>query len=145
MCLEKMDKVMVDKNETENKSDGMMDKRIQRRRLLKTGALAAPIALTLHGGVPLAHADSSGSCILKLIEIANDSGNPHSGELQVPINPNNGQVAQAIHGHAQFPDLADYPVGTTLVPFDGTYEHWSFVGSAANRFGFSCVSSLTSN
>ena len=114
---------------------------MHRRSLLKAGALAALIALTLHGGVPLAHANSSGSCVWELIQIANSSG--RSAELQVPINTKSNKVANAAHGHAIIPSLDDYGPNTQLVPFDGSEEHWNFIASSPNRFGFSCLSSAT--
>ena len=136
--------VMISKNNSENKIDAVMDQRMLRRRLLKTGALVAPIALTLHGGVPLAHADSSGSCILELMDIANNqSPGTRWDELQVPIN--DGQVAAINGDHAAVPELKDYPEGTELVPFDGSPEHWEFISSSSNRFGFSCIASVTNN
>lgn len=135
--------VMEIEKKTDNKAATMMDKRMQRRRLLRTGALAAPIAMTLHGGVPLAHADSSGSCVFELIDIANNPSHPRWGELQVPINSNSGHVAHTAHGHDVEPDAGDYPPGTVLMPFDASDEHWEFISSASNRFGFSCVASVT--
>lgn len=64
---------MTNKMDNDNMMDAQEQKRLNRRRLLRAGAIAAPVALTLHGGVPLAHADSAGMCALKLQEIANNS------------------------------------------------------------------------
>ena len=50
---------MNDKKITENT---VADTRAKRRRILKAGAVIAPLAVTLHGGIPMAHASSAG-CI----------------------------------------------------------------------------------
>lgn len=48
---------MNDKKITENT---VADTRAKRRRILKAGAVIAPLAVTLHGGIPMAHASSVG-------------------------------------------------------------------------------------
>ncbi len=139
---------MTDVNETEAKQPEGLKKRLHRRSLLKAGAVAAPIAMTLHGGIPLAHADSAGLCVVQLIEIA--KGNDSRAEmLQVPMK--GGRVAIP-HNRSHKPlikpqDLAtDYPEGTTLQPFNASPEHWKFLSDPNNnRFGFSCVSSIGFN
>lgn len=42
-----------------------MEARVKRRSLLKAGVIAAPLAMTLHGGISMAHADSA-SCVKEL-------------------------------------------------------------------------------
>ncbi len=139
---------MTKVNETEVKEAEGLKKRLHRRSLLKAGAVAAPIAMTLHGGIPLAHADSAGLCVIQLIEIAqgNDS---RARMLQIPMN--GGRVAVPHNGQYKTEILAedlelDYPEGTTLEPFNASPQHWQFLSDPNNnRFGFSCVSSIGFN
>lgn len=139
---------MTKVNETEVKEAEGLKKRLHRRSLLKAGAVAAPIAMTLHGGIPLAHADSAGLCVIQLIEIAqgNDS---RARMLQIPMN--GGRVAIPHNGKYKTEILAedlelDYPEGTTLEPFNASPQHWQFLSDPNNnRFGFSCVSSIGFN
>lgn len=139
---------MTKVNDTEVKQAEGLKKRLHRRSLLKAGAVAAPIAMTLHGGIPLAHADSAGLCVIQLIEIAqgNDS---RARMLQVPMK--DGKVAipnNRVYKTELVPeDLAtDYPEGTTLEPFNASPQHWEFLSDPNNnRFGFSCVSSIGFN
>lgn len=139
---------MTKVNETEVKQGEGLKKRLHRRSLLKAGAVAAPIAMTLHGGIPLAHADSAGLCVVQLIEIAqgNDS---RARMLQVPIK--DGKVAIP-HNRVYKTELVaedletDFPEGTTLEPFNASPHHWEFLSDPNNnRFGFSCVSSIGFN
>ena len=136
---------MTKVDEVEVKKSEGINKRLNRRNLLKAGAVAAPVALTLHGGVPLAHADSSGACVVQLMDIAK-SNDPRAPMLQVPIKK--GGVATPIRGYHETELLPenlerDYPKGTKLEPFDGSYTHWDFVADPKNnRFGYSCVSSI---
>lgn len=139
---------MTEVNETEVKKTEGLKKRLHRRSLLKAGAVAAPIAMTLHGGIPLAHADSAGLCVVQLIEIAK-SNDSRAEMLQVPMN--GGRVAVP-HSRShktiiKVEDLdVDYPAGTTLQPFDASPQHWQFLSDPNNnRFGFSCVSSIGFN
>lgn len=104
----------IDKSKMKKVSD--KENRLSRRRLLKTGAVMAPLALTLHGGIPLAHADSAGLCVLHLEELAQE-GDP---TLQLPLGPQ-GQ----------------------LVPFDGGIEsHWEYITADSSRHGYSCLNSI---
>ncbi len=135
---------MTKVNETEVKEAEGLKKRLHRRSLLKAGAVAAPIAMTLHGGIPLAHADSAGLCVVQMIEIAqgNDS---RARMLQVPVK--NGQIARPLVGeHQSEINAEDYPEGTVLEPFNASRLHWDFISDPNNnRFGFSCVSSIGFN
>jgi len=138
---------MTKVNETEVKNVEGLNKRLHRRSLLKAGAVAAPIALTLHGGVPLAHADSAGLCVIQLMEIANNPGDGRHAMMQVPIHSN--QIAQPLVGNSHAPEIhaEDYPEGTQIQPFDASnIEHWNFINNPLNnRFGFSCVNSIDFN
>lgn len=140
---------MTKVNDTEVKQAEGLKKRLHRRSLLKAGAVAAPIAMTLHGGVPLAHADSAGLCVVQLIEIAKDGSDSRARMLQVPMN--GGRVAiphnRTYKAEILEEDLEiDYPEGTTLEPFNASPQHWEFLSDPNNnRFGFSCVSSIGFN
>lgn len=138
---------MTKVNETKVEREEGLAKRLHRRSLLKAGAVVAPIALTLHGGVPLAHADSAGLCVIQLMEIANDQSDGRHTMLQVPIH--GGQVAQPLVGNSHATDILpeDYPNGTKIEPFDASnIEHWNFIKDPINgRFGFSCVNSIDFN
>ena len=145
---------MTEVNNTDKKNEvtsgATLGKRLHRRSLLKAGAIAAPVALTLHGGVPLAHADSAGLCVINLMNIANNPADNRAAMLQVPIK--GGQVAEKKNGTHKFEllpeDLAnDYPPGTQLQPFDASnLNHWEFIKDPLNqRFGFSCVNSIEFN
>lgn len=135
------------------KNESSLSKRLHRRSLLKAGAVVAPIALTLHGGVPLAHADSSGSCIFELYDIANDPNHPNHEDMLIPMNPKNGHFATVINGHVNdpggggtypdnYPD--NYPDGTYLEPFNPTNEeHWKFIAQSPANYGYSCIVSVT--
>lgn len=130
----------VDNTEV-NKVEGLK-KRLDRRSLLKAGAIAAPVALTLHGGVPLAHADSAGLCVVQLMDIANNPGDHRAPMLQVPMK--DGTVARPLVGnHKTEVKAEDYPDGTTIEPFNASPQHWEFLSDPQNqRYGFSCVSSI---
>lgn len=68
---------MTDVNEKselkDNESVTTLSKRLHRRSLLKAGAIAAPVAMTLHSGAAATalgnHASSAGLCVLDLREI----------------------------------------------------------------------------
>ena len=52
-----------------NKNDAKKeDARIQRRKILKAGAVIAPLAVTLHGGAAFAHVSSAGRCVQNMKE-----------------------------------------------------------------------------
>ncbi len=133
---------MTKVNEIKEKKAGGLKKRLDRRSLLKAGAIAAPVALTLHGGVPLAHADSAGLCVVQLMDIAKNSSDHRSDMLQVPMK--DGAIARPNMGsHKTEIKAEDYPQGTTIEPFNASPQHWEFLSDPRNqRYGFSCVSSI---
>jgi len=134
---------MTNVNDTEKKIDAVDSKRQLRRRLLKTGALAAPIAMTLHGGVPLAHAASAGMCEYELIDIAqNTVSDPRAKYLQVPMYGNRlAKLERPTNGGDI--DIEDYEDGSQLMPFNGSEEHWQFLSDPANGgFAMSCYNSI---
>jgi hypothetical protein len=53
---------MTEMNDKKISENTVGDMRAKRRRILKAGAVIAPLAITLHGGIPMAHASSVG-CI----------------------------------------------------------------------------------
>ncbi len=54
---------MTDMKKDDLKMNKTDEKRIKRRSLLKAGAVIAPLAITLHGGVAFAQVNSAGRCI----------------------------------------------------------------------------------
>ncbi len=54
---------MTDMKKDDMKMNKTDEKRIKRRSLLKAGAVIAPLAITLHGGVAFAQVNSAGRCI----------------------------------------------------------------------------------
>ena len=136
---------MTNANDPKKEIDTVESKRQLRRRLLKTGALAAPVAMTLHGGVPLAHAASAGMCEFELIEIANKgigSLDPRTEHLQIPMRRR--RLARLkVEPTGPGVDINNYEKGTKLVPFDGSDEHWKFLSNPANGgFAMSCYNSI---
>ena len=127
----------------EVKKDGL-SKRLHRRSLLKAGAIAAPVALTLHGGVPLAHADSAGLCVLDLQKIANNPNDSRHKMMLVPTAPN-GKVTLPNNSfkHSFYKEADHYPEGTKMMPWDsGNYQHWDFLEKNEGHYGWSCINSI---
>ena len=138
---------MTDKIER-NDDESSLSKRIHRRSLLKAGAIAAPVALTLHSGAAATglgnHASSAGLCALDLREIARNRSHPNSPYLQIPMK--NGRLARRNDRQRHTPRvrLRDLEPGSRLEPFDPRNRvHWDFVQNPRNgRFGMSCINSI---
>lgn len=129
-------------NSEEIKLDGLKA-RLHRRSLLKAGAIAVPVALTLHGGVPLAHADSAGLCVLDLQKIASNPNDSRHKMMLVPTK--DGRVTLPTRGyrHDMYKDIKDYPEGTQMEPWDsGNYQHWDFLKKNEGHYGWSCINSI---
>jgi len=135
---------MTKVNDEEVKCEEGLSKRLHRRSLLKAGAVVAPIALTLHGGVPLAHADSAGLCVVQLMDIARDSTDSRHAMLQIPMKGGKIIQPEGRLQHAFEVVQEDYPEGTELQPFDASnQQHWEFIKDPINgRFGHSCMASV---
>lgn len=107
--------------------------RIKRRSILKAGAVVAPLALTLHGGIPLAHAASSG-CLddLRLhVKVPN-----FIPDLE---NSNNGKTVYKWDGEDP---VAFAPEQTTGREINGVIEtHWDYLKNE-EVFGASCLTSI---
>ncbi len=58
---------MTNMNKDDAEKNAAEEARIKRRSILKAGAVIAPLALTLHGGIPLAQAMST-DCLQELHE-----------------------------------------------------------------------------
>ncbi|VAW00144.1 hypothetical protein MNBD_ALPHA01-675 [hydrothermal vent metagenome] len=78
--------------------------RLRRRSILKAGAVIAPLAITLHGGISLAHANSA-TCVDKMVanQVQVPKLNPDGSMTGVTeiFNPESGLTGQMINGHAQ--------------------------------------------
>jgi hypothetical protein len=122
-----------------NENEDMMKKRMHRRSLLKAGAIVAPIALTLHGGVPLAHAESSGQCGVKLIKLANGNGTQRQADLLgIPVQGTGfdrriAEVKSGFSEHCEVARVEDYKRDTVIESFDGSDLHWEFITNPANN------------
>ena len=126
----------------EVKKDGL-SKRLHRRSLLKAGAIAAPVALTLHGGVPLAHADSAGLCVLDLHKIASNPNDARHKMMQVPMKKGRVTLPKRGYRHNMYKEAKNYPKGTKMEPFDsGNYQHWEFLKKNKGHYGWSCINSI---
>lgn len=137
---------MTKVDDTEVKKSEGLSKRLHRRSLLKAGAIAAPVVLTLHGGVPLAHADSAGMCVMQLMEIANKTGDARAPMLQVPMTKSRDGIARPLLDPKHKTEIyaEDYDPETRIEPFNaGDPHHWQFLSDPNNqRYGFSCVNSI---
>lgn len=106
-----------------DKDNTMENLRIKRRSLLKAGAVIAPLALTLHGGISMAHASSTG-CVDDLkehvrIPTFDGEGNPNG---DVPFDPENGLTGRLNE--------------------NGTPEtHWDYLTNE-ELYGASCLQSI---
>ncbi|MBT6328427.1 MAG: hypothetical protein HOJ34_01475, partial [Kordiimonadaceae bacterium] len=134
---------MADIENQSGKTEDSLSKRLHRRSLLKAGAIVAPIALTLHGGVPLAHADSSGSCIIELWNIGENPSHPNYEDMQIPMNPKNGHFQTVTNGLGN-PNGGTYPADTDWQAFNPTNEeHWKYIAESPANYGYSCIVSVT--
>jgi len=128
----------MNENDKNDLTDNNVSKsRLSRRRLLKTGAAMAPLALTIHGGIPLAHADSAGLCVRQLEELA-DLGDPR---MQIPTKLN-GQLHDSDDGESERYGQSDNDE-EEKVPFNSEVEsHWKYIKSDSSRHGYSCLNSI---
>lgn len=143
---------MTDVNEkldaNDNDDTSTLSKRIHRRSLLKAGAIAAPVAMTLHSGAAATalgnHASSAGLCVLDLREIATNPSHPRNEYMQIPVK--NGRIARRRdrRRHNGRIQARDCEKGTRLEPFDPRNRvHWDFIKDPRNgRFGMSCINSI---
>ncbi len=121
--------IMTKMNKDEASENTPEDARIKRRSILKAGAVIAPLALTLHGGIPMAHASSTG-CVedLKLhVDIPNYSDPDGDGIFELTGTTTNFDPDSGVTGR-------ENP--------DGTSEtHWQYLQNE-ELFGASCLTSI---
>jgi len=120
----KQAKVMTEINSDDIRTD-KKKARIKRRSLLKAGAMAAPLAITLYGGISLAHADST-DCVEQLeknVEVPHfdASGNKDGKES---FNPETGFTGRTIGGKPE--------------------THWDYI-TKEDKTGASCLQSIQSS
>ncbi len=88
---------------TKKNEDGAMmemtdQARIRRRRILKAGAVIAPLAVTLHGGVAFAQVNSAGRCVehlkdtLRIPTFSVDADGNYVQNGSVAFNPSPGAM-----------------------------------------------------
>lgn len=121
----------INKNATKKKS--ALEERIKRRSILKAGAVIAPLALTLHGGIPMAHANSTG-CLEELnknIQVPNFIPNSNNtGYIQDPNNPT-----------TRFDPFNQLTTGRQFAG-EGPETHWDYL-IREDLYGVSCLASMT--
>ncbi len=80
------------------------DLRLKRRSILKAGAVIAPLAITLHGGISVAHANSA-TCVDQMVAndvqvpLFNADGTPKG--ITEQFNPQSGLTGKVINGVPQ--------------------------------------------
>jgi len=116
------------KNDTiMNKTD---KKRIERRSLLKAGAVIAPLAVTLHGGVAFATVNSAGRCIenmkthvkIPLFEDDNNGGYQSTGVMEDFSPENTALTGRFVGGQPE--------------------THWQYIENE-QLSGLTCLQSFT--
>ncbi|WP_339864237.1 hypothetical protein [Paremcibacter congregatus] len=119
----------VNKDDVINKSD---EERLKRRRILKAGAVIAPLAVTLHGGNAMAQVVSA-TCVEKM-----------EGQLIIPQfeETSPGQFTEV--GKQEF---SEFPMqATTGRPNPSNpavpETHWDYI-SLQDSPGHSCYNSIT--
>ncbi|PCI46160.1 MAG: hypothetical protein COB49_09005 [Alphaproteobacteria bacterium] len=118
---------MTEINKDNAKKHTTEDARVIRRRILKAGAVA-PLALTLHGGIPMAHANSTG-CLEELqthVDIPHfvPDGNGFKWDgTTVPFDPDN-----LLTTGRQFPG-------------EDPETHWGYL-VREELYGASCLTSM---
>ena len=121
--------VMTEENKNKTMISKAKNTRINRRNILKAGAIVAPLAITLHGGIPMAHA-ASGGCVEDM-----------ANHVTVP------QFKLGVDGtyevNHDLPALQFDPVGgVTGRVIDGETEtHWDYITNE-ELFGASCLQSF---
>ncbi|PCJ38546.1 MAG: hypothetical protein COA81_12870 [Alphaproteobacteria bacterium] len=101
------------------------DLRLKRRSILKAGAVIAPLAITLHGGISVAHANSA-TCVDQMV--ANDVQIPlfnadgTSKGITERFNPESGLTGKVINSNPQ--------------------THWEYIQTGVMGFT-SCLTSIS--
>jgi len=118
----KQAKVMTEINSDDTRTDKKKT-RIKRRSLLRAGAVAAPLAITLYGGISLAHANST-DCVealerTKEIPHFDDKGK-QDGERD--FNPRFGVTGRTVDNMPE--------------------THWDYLMKQKEGSGASCLQSI---
>jgi len=118
---------MTEMKKNEPKMKKAVNTRIKRRSLLKAGAVIAPLAITLHGGIPLAHA-ASANCIDDMetrIKVptftTNDGGQTYQRNGEQLFNAETGLTGRMVGGNPE--------------------THWEYIVEE-DLFGASCLQSF---
>ena len=122
--------VMTEENKNKTTMSNAINTRLNRRSMLKAGAVVVPLAITLHGGIPVAHA-ASGGCVEDM-----------ETRITVPQFKlgDDGVTYEVNH---DLPALPFDPVaGETGRIIDGLDEtHWDYITNE-ELFGASCLQSF---
>lgn len=118
----------INKDDNNKTTDDM---RAKRRLILKAGAAIAPLAVTLYGGIPLAHA-ASASCEEKMT----------NNGFQIPnYDPETGEYTGTItYGH----NIHTGRMLNSGMNSGKPETHWDFISIEGNP-GHSCFNSLNPN
>ena len=122
--------VMTEENKNKTTISNAKNTRINRRSMLKAGAIVAPLAITLHGGIPMAHATSSG-CVEDM-------------ETRITVPQFKlGEDGITFEVNHDLPALPFDPVsGITGRVIEGQNEtHWDYIVNE-ELFGASCLQSF---
>ena len=115
---------MTEINKDDVKKNAMEETRLKRRSILKAGAVIAPLAVTLHGGIPLAHAASTG-CVQELVD-----------NVTIPVYENG---SYNMNNMVQFNPNAY----TGLIENGESESHWDYLIDK-KLYGASCMTSIIS-
>ncbi len=121
---------MTEENKNKTMINVVKGSRLNRRSMLKAGAVAVPLAITLHGGIPMAHA-ASGGCVQDMKD--------HVTVPQFKLG-DDGITYEVDH---DLPALQFDPVGgiTGRVIGGETETHWDYITNE-ELFGASCLQSF---
>lgn len=134
--------VMTEENIKKTKISNAKNTRINRRRMLKAGAVIAPLAITLHGGIPMAHAASTG-CVedmKKHVKI------PHYEHDEHDDHDDKDSHDDSYHksGDEESFDPKNGVTGRIIEDEDGSDKeetHWDYIINE-EEFGASCLQSF---
>lgn len=124
---------MTDMKKDDMKMNKTDEKRIKRRSLLKAGAVIAPLAITLHGGVAFAQVNSAGRCIENM-----------KTNVQIPLYeevPLGSGTYQQTGTTVNFsPENTDFTGRFNVNGVPGPETHWQYIENE-QLSGITCLQS----
>ena len=124
---------MTEMNKKDLNKEITEDVRLKRRKLLKAGAMAVPVAVTLHGGTAFAQVHSAYRCVDNIKntlpsgipQFDNDGNQVGTTEFD-PVNGLTGRQITDSHGNTQ------------------NETHWDYLNSQGIDSNHSCMNSFFS-